>query len=81
MRGIIQTGAWVFPPDMFDRAERLFQKSEVEVQLRTLVHEYIREGIMTATMLPPDSFLDLGTYGALQKGGELLGERKMVRMK
>lgn len=53
LSGIIQTGTWVFPPDVFDRAESLFQKSEGEVKLRTLVHEYIREGVMTATMLPP----------------------------
>lgn len=76
--GIIQTGCWVFPPDVFDRAARLYeygQKQDKEIQLRTLVHEYILEDKMTATELPANSFLDLGTLPALQKGNEILKSR------
>ncbi len=66
--GVIQTGAWIFPPDVFDLANRLVCATQEEVQIRTICAEYIREGRMTATMLPAKSFLDLGTPEALFQG-------------
>lgn len=74
--GLIQTGAFVFPPDVFERSERLVRDVEGEVQVRVIVHEYVREGRMHATLLPPQSFLDLGTVEALYQGNTLERERR-----
>jgi glucose-1-phosphate thymidylyltransferase len=73
--GIIQTGAWVFPPDVFERAARLVESTRREVMVRHIVSEYIDEGRMRATMLPPKSFLDLGTFEALHLASSLMRER------
>jgi glucose-1-phosphate thymidylyltransferase len=74
--GLIQTGAFVFPPDVFDRSARLVRSVEGEVQVRTIVSEYVTEGRMHATLLPPQSFLDLGTVEALYLGNSLERERR-----
>lgn len=63
--GIVQTGAWIFPHGVFDLAESLIKKTHGEVQVRTIVSEYVKRGLMTATLLPRGAFLDLGTREAL----------------
>lgn len=70
--GVIQTGAWLLPPDAFGRAARLMNEATSEVQIRHLVREYIDEGTMHATMIPPESFLDLGTPEALYQASTLV---------
>lgn len=77
--GLIQTGAFVFPPDVFDRSARLVRDVVGEVQVRTIVHEYVDEGRMHATLLPPQSFLDLGTVEALYLGTTLEREHRSER--
>ena len=72
--GLVQTGAWIFTPDVFDLAEHLVHTSEKEVQVRTVVAEYVRQGRMHATMLPPGSFLDLGTPEALFRAQQIARE-------
>lgn len=69
--GIIQTGAWILPPDVFDRARRLIQTSAGEVRVRTIVTEYVDDGHMSATLIPRDSFLDLGTHEALLRANRI----------
>lgn len=78
--GIVQTGVWVLPPDAYDLADHLFRKhSDREVQFTMLFQEYVREGRLTATLLPENSFLDLGTPDALRKGDQLLRRREKVQ--
>jgi len=78
--GIIQTGAWVLPPDVFERAERLVAVSQGETMVRHVVSEYIAEGRMRATMLPPNSFLDVGTKEALYVANTLAREAARLRV-
>ncbi len=78
--GIVQTGAWLFPPDVFERAERLLRVSrDREVKVRHLAREYAQVGGMGATLLPPESFLDLGTIEALYKAQTLMRERVLAQ--
>lgn len=77
--GIIQTGAWVFPTDVFEKAERLVAVSKGETMVRHIVREYIDEGRMRATMLPPNSFLDVGTKEALYLANTLARESALHR--
>ena len=74
--GIIQTGAWVFGAEVCDVAGRLSREGGQEVQVRTLVRHYLDTAKMWATMIPPQSFLDLGTIEALHKGGVLAKEAR-----
>lgn len=74
---IVQTGAWVFSSDVFDRALRLIRTNKEEVRVRTLVREYVQEGRMHATILPPRSFLDCGTFEALFQAGALVREERL----
>ena len=76
--GIVQTGAWLFPPDVFGRAERLLGATrDKEVKVRHLAREYARTSGMGATLLPPESFLDLGTVEALYKAQTLMREHAL----
>lgn len=77
--GIVQTGAWTFPADAFEKAERLVRGTESEVMVRHLVGEYVDEGRMRATLLPPKSFLDLGTFEALHVANCLAREDRLAR--
>ncbi len=60
----IATGCWVFPSGVFARARKLACKTG-ELQFGDLSQEYVREGLMTHTHMPPCSYLDLGTPAAL----------------
>lgn len=73
--GIVQTGAWFFPPDVFERAHRLTTSATDEVQVRNLVRDYVDDGLMRASVLPPQSFLDLGTPEALYQASTIARER------
>jgi glucose-1-phosphate thymidylyltransferase len=79
--GIIQTGAWVFGSDVCDLAARMRRSEGVpnEVQVRTIVNHYLAHNKMWATMLPPRSFLDLGTPDALLQAGILAKEEAHAR--
>ena len=72
--GIVQTGAWVFPPDVFDLAARLAKMTVGEVQVRTIVAEYVHRGVMHASVIPQGSFLDLGTPEALFRAQQIARE-------
>lgn len=73
--GLVQTGAWAFETDVFERSAFLMRTIEGEVQIRTLVQQYVQEGIMHATILPPGSFLDLGTPEALFQASAIAREQ------
>lgn len=73
--GLVEAGVRIFPPDAFDRIERLSQeKPGVQVEVSDLSMTYIREGAMRFTMLPPRSFIDCGTHESLFKAGMLARE-------
>lgn len=74
---VVQTGAWIFPPDVFDRTRRLSSSIQdvKEVKVRTIIADYLREQPISATLLPPGSFLDLGTPRALQRANTLARDK------
>jgi glucose-1-phosphate thymidylyltransferase len=74
---LIATGAWIFPPDVFGLAEQLVRESEKEVQVRSIIRAYVEQGDMRATILPPRSFLDLGTFEALHLASSLVREQRL----
>lgn len=60
---IIQTGLFLFTTDIFDRTRTFRRKGEVRIS--DLTAQYVAEGLMKYTLLPPGSFLDCGTIEAL----------------
>ncbi len=60
---IIQTGLFLFTADIFDRTRTFRRKGEV--RMSDLTAQYVAEGRMKYTLLPPGSFLDCGTIEAL----------------
>lgn len=81
--GIIQTGVWVFGPDVFGVAEGLLRNPTLsrEIQVRDIAQYYVQKGEMNATLLPPRSFLDLGTIDALFLANVLVHERVHLTLK
>lgn len=77
--GLVQTGAWVFTPEVFARTKRLREEVVGEVQVRTIVADYIREKKMRATTLPRGSFLDLGTVEALYRANTIVHTDSLSR--
>jgi glucose-1-phosphate thymidylyltransferase len=65
---IIQTAVWKFPPDIFERAKRMRREVAGETHIGMLSTEYVDEGLMTYSMIPEGSYLDLGTPDALLEG-------------
>lgn len=72
----IQTGVWLFPPDVFEKA-RAQQGKEGELHFGDLSMMYVNEGRMTHTSLPPRSYIDLGTPEALLRAANIRAD--MVR--
>jgi len=65
MSNLIQTTCFVLPADAFERLERLGKKRNCEFNITALTEEYVNEGKMEYSMLPPRSFIDCGTVDAL----------------
>jgi glucose-1-phosphate thymidylyltransferase len=62
----IQTGAWVLPPDIYDKIRHwLAQGHQGELHIGQVLPEYVAERRMSYTMLPPQSYVDCGTYESL----------------
>ena len=72
---LIQTATWVLPPDAFEKERKLEEVTRGEAHIGTLAEEYVREGRMTHTPLPAESYLDLGTPEALFTASNLVRER------
>lgn len=73
---LVQTGVWIFGPDVFDIASRLVLSHPVkDLQIRNIAQEYVRSGTLGVTLLPPRSFLDLGTIDALLLANILVHEK------
>lgn len=73
---IVHTACFVLPKDAFDRLRamnKVANKAE-EVGIFQLAQEYINEGSMGYTMLPPRSYIDCGTPDALLEGGRRVAE-------
>lgn len=71
---LIQTACFIFPPDVFQRVRRLQYSPEGELTMGSLVEEYVREGRLQYTMLPPRSYIDCGTKEALYKASARVRE-------
>ncbi len=71
----IATGCWVFPNDVFAIARRLSEKNG-ELQFGDLALEYVRQGRMTHTPMPPSSYLDLGTHDALLTATQMIAAQR-----
>lgn len=69
--GLIQTGAWVFHPRIFATVFRLNQENR-EIRIRDIVEAVMESETITCTILPPHSFIDLGTPEALLTGAKML---------
>src|SRR3990167_1157005 len=55
---IIQTGCFILPSNAFIRLRRLSDQTAGEVSITALTRQYVEEGLMTHTILPPRSYLD-----------------------
>lgn len=71
---LIQTACFIFPPDVFQRVRKLQHSPEGELTMGSLVEEYVREGQLRYTMLPPRSYIDCGTKEALHKASVRIRE-------
>tara|TARA_B100000745_G_C20153305_1_gene395305 strand:+ start:2346 stop:3077 length:732 start_codon:yes stop_codon:yes gene_type:complete len=73
---IIQTGAWIFPQNVFDKTRKLFDKRREgqEVRLTHVAQSYLREQSLRAIKLEPESFIDCGTPEAISKVTAKLAE-------
>jgi glucose-1-phosphate thymidylyltransferase len=74
----IQTATWLFPSDVFEKAKIMSESRKGEIHIGMLSEEYVQEGRMTHTPLPPQSYIDLGTPDALLKGANLLAEQAIM---
>jgi len=73
---LIQTGVWLFPPYVFELIRSLQSKREGDLRVSEVVKALVEKEGMTYTMLPSESFIDLGTPEALLKGSRLVLERE-----
>lgn len=62
---LIQTTCFNFSPDAFTRLRRIGRLVRGEVSITSLTSEYVREGLMKYSLLPPRSYIDCGTIEAL----------------
>lgn len=69
--GLIQTGAWVFGPMIFQKVLILNQENR-EIRVRDVLESIMQSETVTCTILPPHSFIDLGTPEALMTGQKIL---------
>ncbi len=76
--GTIQTAVWKLPRDVFERADRLGKETQGEVHVGMITEQYVAEGLMTHTSIPPRSYIDLGTPESLFQGGVLARERSLL---
>lgn len=61
----IKTTCFIFPPDAFHRLHRLSDVTQGEVPITALTSQYVNEGLVTCTLLPPRSYIDCGSIDAL----------------
>lgn len=66
---LIQTGAWVFPPDVSDRVRKLFAETPEgqEVRITDVVRSYVPSGELRAIGMSPCAFIDCGTPAAIER--------------
>lgn len=70
---LIQTGAWIFPADVFEKVQGLYEKKDGnEVRLTHVAQLYLARNSLTAELLPPESFIDCGTPDAVNKAARKL---------
>jgi NDP-sugar pyrophosphorylase family protein len=64
---LIQTGAWVFPPELFKTIEQL-QSTSATVRIRDIVSAMCKNShTLAVNTIKPDSFIDCGTTSAVNK--------------
>jgi glucose-1-phosphate thymidylyltransferase len=71
---LAQASCYVFPPDVFDRIRRIDALGNPDIHISDLTDEYVREGGVPFTMLPPRSHIDCGSIEALETAAHMLRE-------
>ena len=70
---IIQTGAWIFPPNVFDIVRTLFDNVESkEVRLTDVTSIYKQDSLLKAIELNPCAYIDCGTSEAIRTASSRL---------
>lgn len=75
---LVQTTCFTFPADAFERLRQLEHRQGGEIPITSLTSQYIAEGRMRYSLLPPGSYIDCGTIEALQRAGTLMAQRKVL---
>lgn len=76
---LIAAGCWVFPSDVFGRVRKLATTS-TKLQFGELSSEYVKEGTMTHTIMPAESYLDLGTPTSLYAATVIIARERGIAM-
>lgn len=75
---LIQTTCFTFPADVFERLHELIHGRDGEIPITALTSQYVNEGQMRYSVLPPCSYLDCGTIEALQRAGTMMSQQKAL---
>ncbi len=71
---LIQTGVWLFPPQVFEDVRKIAKahKENDEVAIGLLSEWYVSQHRMTCTEIPPLSYIDIGTPEALHTAWKMM---------
>lgn len=72
--GLAQASCYVFPPDIFDRIRRIDATGNPDIHISDLTDEYVREGGVPYTLLPPRSHIDCGSIESLETASHMMRE-------
>lgn len=71
----VQTGVWLYGPDVFERAATILSQ-QGELSLGALTSAYVESHELTWTLLPPCAYIDCGTPDAWRYADERLAKRE-----
>lgn len=78
---VIQTGAWIVPPDVFSKVRTILStQEERELRITDIMRLYVAEKRLRAIPLPTKAFIDCGTPQAIAKAVERLAEKTYARL-
>lgn len=73
---LMQTGAWILPPEVFDAIRKLLEKTD-EVRIRSVINHMYEAGYdLQVCVIKQESFMDCGTPEAVSKINSLLTNTK-----
>jgi glucose-1-phosphate thymidylyltransferase len=76
---LAQASCYVFPPDIFPRIQKLLDDGCADVHISDLTEQYVNEGGVGYTLLPPKSHIDCGTIEALHRATAIVMDGKRKR--